>query len=69
MTLREKLGYIILLRHIEDSSWEPSEDDPHVGTGYFMIDHHWYNFVAILSGCKPEKLLKKGLNNAERRKS
>ena len=58
MTFRERVGKHILLRHIQDSYWEPNESDPHVGTGYFKIDYKWYRIVKQISGCKPEKLLK-----------
>ena len=63
MTLRQRIGYWILLLHIQDFYWEPSESDPHVGTGYFKIDYNWYRFVKWLSGCKPEELIKKGAKN------
>ena len=58
MTLRQRIGKIILLSHIRDSYWEPSESNPHIGTGYFQIDYKWYRIVKRISGCKPEELLK-----------
>lgn len=63
MTLRECIGYIVLLRHIEDFYWKASEIDPHIGTGYFKIATKWYNFIKWLSGCKPEELIKKGASS------
>ena len=58
MTLRQRIGKIILLSHIQDSYWVPSESDPHIGTGYFKIDYKWYQIAKRISGCKPEELLK-----------
>lgn len=58
MTLRQRIGKIILLSHIRNFYWIPSENNPHVGTGYFKIDYKWYRIAKRISGCKPEELLK-----------
>lgn len=65
MTLRERIGNRILLRHIQDSCWMSSETDSHIGTGYFKIDYNWYRFVKWLSGCRPEELIKKFVDMEE----
>ena len=61
MNLREKLGWFIFLKHVEDSYLVPFETDRHIGTGYFKIDYRWYNFIKFISGLKPEKLMEKAL--------
>lgn len=61
MTLRQRIGKIILLSHIKDSYQVPSKINPHVGTGYFKIDYRWYRFIKWLAGCKPEELIKRGM--------
>lgn len=62
MSLRERIGHWILLQHIQDLYFTPSETDPHLRTVYFKIDYNWYRFIKLLSGCKPEELIRKGVN-------
>lgn len=56
MKFRERIGWKMLTKHIEDSKYEPNPDTPGSGTGYFAIDSKWYSFVKFISGVKPEVL-------------
>ena len=61
MTIRERLSYILLTRHITDHYYVPNSDKPGTGTAYFKVDTKWYDFVQKLAGIKPETLILKRL--------
>lgn len=61
MCFRERIANYILLRHIEDSYWEPHNDGTNLGTAYYKIDQKWLNIAEIIGGCGYKELILKAV--------
>lgn len=59
MKLRERVAYYILIRHIEDSYWEPHDDSTNIGTAYFKIDQKWLALAERIAGCDYKDIILK----------
>lgn len=59
MTLRERLGTGVLLRHAEQITVTPSESDPELSDIEFAISKRCSKIIKIISGKNPQKLFDK----------
>ena len=66
MRFRERIANYILLRHIEDSYWEPNNDGTNLGTAYYKIDLKWLKIAEIIGGCGYKELILKAIKKQEK---
>ena len=66
MKIRERIGTHILLRHIEDSYWEPYKDGTDMGTAYYKIEAKWLNLAERISGCSYKDIIQKAVGHIRR---
>ena len=57
MTIREKLAWKLLIKHVTYFKWIPHKDDPNIGDGYFKLPIKWYNIIRFIGGKRPEELV------------
>ena len=61
MKLRERIAQYVLIRHIEDSYWEPHDDSTNLGTAYFKINQKWLALAERIAGCGYKDIISKAV--------
>ena len=65
MTLRQKLGYCILMKHLHNYKESINKEDSEMVDISMDIDIKWYDFIKLVAGCDPVELLRLRFNECD----